>query len=66
MMHVILGAAKDLSLAVSSQGCPEILRGAQDDIWRQVWNGVLQFRRLKRPGRNFFFDRFVAFAPAEE
>jgi hypothetical protein len=29
---VILSAAKDLAPAVSSQGRPEILRGAQDDI----------------------------------
>jgi hypothetical protein len=30
--HVILSAAKDLSLAGSSQWRPEILRCAQDDI----------------------------------
>jgi len=48
LSHVILSAAKDLSLAVSNQQWPQILplrfaQGfgscAQDDMWRHVCNG---------------------------
>jgi hypothetical protein len=31
--YVILSAAKDIALDVSSQWGPQILRYAQDDIW---------------------------------
>jgi hypothetical protein len=31
--YVMLSAAKDLALVVSSQWGPQILRGAQHDIW---------------------------------
>jgi hypothetical protein len=44
--HVILSAAQDLVLARSSQWRPEILRGAQDDIWRQVCNSM--YRQLAK------------------
>ncbi len=40
-MPVILSAAKDLARAGSSQWEPQIHRGDQDDIWRQVGNGKL-------------------------
>jgi hypothetical protein len=38
---VILSAAKDLRSPAIRAQTPEILRCAQDDIWRQVWNGIL-------------------------
>jgi len=41
---VILSAAKDLARAMSSQRGPQILRCAQDDMWRQVGNGKQAFR----------------------
>jgi hypothetical protein len=38
---VILSAAKDLRPLLARHDKREILRGAQDDIWRQVGNGTL-------------------------
>jgi hypothetical protein len=45
---VILSAAKDLTLVMASLWKPEILRCAQDDIWKQVWNG-LPMKRIYFP-----------------
>ena len=56
--YVMLSAAKDLALVASSQWEPQILRGAQDDIWSQVFNSMaLASLCYKNHTRAFSFIR---------
>ena len=58
LLSVILSAAKDLRLPLARRDKREILRGAQDDIWSQVFNSMaLASLCYKNHTRAFSFIR---------